>query len=385
MINFEFATATRIIFGNGSAAQIGSLAAGLGKRALLVVGKSQNRAQPAFSSLADAGVESVPFSVSTEPTIDIARQGTALARHEGCDLVIAFGGGSSIDTGKAIAAMLTNTGDPLDYLEVIGGGQAIGRRSAPFIAVPTTAGAGSEVTRNAVLASPQHQVKVSLRSPLMLPTIALVDAELTYSVPPDITATTGLDALTQVIEPYVSWKANPIIDALCVQGIRRAARSLRRAYEDPNDTAAREDMALASLYGGLALANAGLGAVHGFAAPFGGMLGGPHGGICAALLPHVTTINVQAMQEREPDNAAVERYQQVAALLIGSPQATAEEGAVWLTELCQTLNIPPLHTYGLTPDHYPDLIQKAHNASSMKGNPIVLSDEELVEILEMAC
>lgn len=383
-MNFEFATATRIIFGAGAAERLGELAARLGRRALVVVGRSRDRAEAALQSLAEAGVESVPYSVASEPTIETARQGAGLARAQGCDMVIAYGGGSVIDTGKAVAALLTNDGDPLDYLEVIGRGQAIGRRSAPFMAVPTTAGTGSEVTRNAVLASPEHQVKVSLRSPLILPTIALVDPNLTHSVPPAITATTGLDALTQVIEPYVSWKANPLTDAVCMQGIGRAARSLRRAYTHPHDAAAREDMMLTSLYGGLGLANAGLGAVHGFAGPFGGMLGGPHGGICAALLSPVTAINVRAMQAREPDNPALRRYQEIAAMLTGKDSATAVEGAKWLDELIDDLAIPPLRTYGLTPDHYPALIQKARKASSMKGNPIVLTNDEMSEILERA-
>lgn len=383
-MNFEFATATRIIFGQGTARQLGSLAAGLGKRAMVVAGRSQERVAPALASLAAADIAFTPFSVTAEPSIDTVRQGTGLARAQGCDLVIACGGGSAIDTGKAIAALLTNEGDPLDYLEVIGWRQAISKRSAPFIALPTTAGTGSEVTRNAVLASPEHQVKVSLRSPLMLPAVAVVDPELARTVPPGIAATSGLDALTQVIEPYVSWKANPLTDAICIQGIRRAARSLQRACRNPNDSAAREDMALASLYGGLALANAGLGAVHGFAGPFGGMFGGPHGGICAALLPHVSAVNVRAMQTREPDNPALRRYQVIATVLTGELEAKAEEGAAWLAGLCQELNIPPLQTYGLTPDRYLDLIEKARKASSTKGNPIVLTDEELVEILERA-
>ena len=230
-----------------------------------------------------------------------------------CDLIIGLGGGSAIDTGKAIAALLTNAGDPLDYLEVIGRGQALTDAPAPFIAIPTTAGTGAEVTRNAVLASPEHRVKVSLRSPLMLPRVALVDPELTYGLPPAITASTGLDALTQLIEPFVSIRANPLTDAICRDGMRRAARSLRRAYEEGTMLPPARTWP-ASLFGGLALANAGLGAVHGFAGPLGGLFPAPHGVICARLLPLIVEANVRALQERKPNTSVLQRYAEVARL-----------------------------------------------------------------------
>ena len=232
-------------------------------------------------------------------------------------MVIGLGGGSAIDTGKAIAALLTNPGDPLDYLEVIGRGQALQQTPLPYIAIPTTAGTGSEVTRNAVLASHEHHVKVSLRSPLMLPRVAIVDPELTYSLPPAITASTGLDALTQLIEPYTCNSPNPMIDAICREGMQRAARSLKRAYQNGSDAAAREDMSIAALFGGMALANAKLGAVHGFAGPLGGLFPAPHGMICARLLPFVVEANVRALQMREPDSPVLKRYDEVAQLLTG--------------------------------------------------------------------
>src|SRR5208282_5705063 len=228
-----------------------------------------------------------------------------------------FGGGSAIDAAKAIAAMLTNKGELLDYVEIIGRGKPLTQPSAPFIAVPTTAGTGSEVTRNAVLASPEHRVKVSLRSPLMLPRVAVVDPELTYALPPAITASTGLDALTQLIEPFVCARANPMVDALCIEGIRRAARSLREVVHQNPGKSAREDMALASLFGGIALANAGLGAVHGFAGPMGGMFAAPHGALCAALLPGVMAANVAALRRRQPGGEGLRRYDEIARLLTG--------------------------------------------------------------------
>jgi alcohol dehydrogenase class IV len=235
--------------------------------------------------------------------------------------VIGLGGGSVLDAAKAIAALMTNGGHPLDYLEVVGRGQALRVPAAAMIAIPTTAGTGTEVTRNAVLGSPEHHVKVSLRSPLMLPRLALVDPELTYDLPPALTASTGLDALTQLLEPFVSHQGNPMTDALCREGLRRAAQALPRVFANGQDRAAREDMALASLFGGLALANAKLGAVHGLAAPIGGMFPAPHGAVCAALLPHVMAINVRALRDRQPDAEALRRYDQAAQLLTGNAAA----------------------------------------------------------------
>lgn len=383
-IKFEFATATQIIFGAGSLKQVGPLAAELGRQALVVTGQRIDRAQPLLENLAAHGVEAVTFAVVGEPTISLAQQGVEQARAARCNLVIGFGGGSAIDAGKAIAALLTNPGDPLDYLEVIGRGQPLAHPPVPYIAIPTTAGTGSEVTRNAVLGSPEHKVKVSLRSPLMLPRVAVVDPELTYDLPPAITASTGLDALTQVLEPLVSNKANPMTDAVCREGLRRAACSLRRAYENGSDQAAREDMALTSLFGGLALANAKLGAVHGFAAVLGGMFPAPHGAVCAVLLPHVMAVNVQALQARQPEHETLQRYDEVARILTGHPHAAAGDGVKWVQELVQALHVPGLSTYGLTTPDFPAVIEKSAVASSMQGNPIKLTTEEMADILTRA-
>jgi alcohol dehydrogenase class IV len=383
-VRFEFATATRIVFGPGTLSEIGPLAAVEGRRALIVTGNSIERAQPLLEALAAERLEYVTFSVAGEPTIETADRGTEKARSANCNLVIGFGGGSALDTGKAIAALLTNSGSLLDYLEVIGRGRHLTQPPAPFFAIPTTAGTGAEVTRNAVLSAPEHRVKVSLRSPLMLPRLALVDPELTYSLPPNITATTGLDALTQVLEPYVSSRSNPMTDSLCQEGLRRAARSLRRAYTHGNDTAAREDMAVTSLFGGLALANAGLGAVHGFAGPFGGMFPAPHGAVCARLLPFVMAVNTEALRRRSPSCEALVRYDDVGRILTGDRDATAGDGVTWLQGLCEEFHVPPLASYGLTDTEVPVLIEKASAASSMKGNPIQLSPDEMTEILAKA-
>jgi len=385
-MKFEFATATRIIFGNGTLTQIGPIAATLGQRALLVIGTNAERAAPLREQLAQYNViVSLTLAIPHEPTTTLAIDGAAQARHADCQLVIGFGGGSVIDAGKAIAALMTNPGDPLDYLEVVGRGQPLRHAPAPYIAIPTTAGTGAEVTRNAVLSSLEHRVKASLRHALMLPQVALIDPELTYSLPPAVTASTGLDALTQVMEPYLCAQTNPLTDALCRDGIQRAARSLRRAYEDGTDKTAREDMALASLLGGLALANAKLGAVHGFAGPLGGMYPtAPHGVICAKLLPLVMEANVRALQSRQPNSLALTRYDEVAQLLTGHPTATAADGVAWVQALGQALAIPPLATFGLTPTDFPVIVANSQKASSMQGNPIKLTDEELTDILRLA-
>jgi alcohol dehydrogenase class IV len=383
MPQFEFATAARILFGEGTIRQVPAAAAALGRRALLVTGASPDRAAPLRRSLRAAHISTVPFPVPGEPTLDLIRSAP-----RDCDFVIAFGGGSALDAGKAIAALLTNGGDPLTYLEVIGLGRPFTVPAAPCIAIPTTAGTGSEVTRNAVLASPEHRVKASLRSPSMLPRLAVVDPELTYDLPRAITASTGLDALTQLIEPYVSLRANPMTDQFCAEGMRRAASALPRVWRDGADRAARCDMAWASLLGGMALANAALGAVHGFAAPIGGMFAAPHGAVCAALLPYVMEVNVRALRARAPGNARtperMTRYDEVARLMTGRPHATAPDGVAWIAALCQNLEIPPLRTYGVAESDLPVLVAKAAQASSMQGNSIVLTEEELREIVSRA-
>ncbi len=383
-MRFEFATANRILFGPGVLKEAGPAARGLGRRALVVTGSDPARAAPLLAALEAEDVDYVTFTVAAEPTTGLVRDGTRLARAEGCDLVIGIGGGSVLDGGKAIAALLANEGDPLDFLEVVGRGRALSQPSLPCIAIPTTAGTGAEVTRNAVLASPEHRVKVSLRSPTMLPRLALVDPELTHTMPPQVTASTGLDALTQLIEPFTSSRANPMTDAFCREGIARAARSLRRAYEDGRDAAAREDMALASLFGGLALANAGLGAAHGFAGPIGGRFDAPHGAVCAALLPYVMAANLQALRARQSASPILPRYDEVGRLLTGSASATAEDGMRWVAEMSAALGIPRLAAFGITPSDIPGLVEKAAASSSMKANPITLTQDELRGILERA-
>lgn len=345
---FEFATAARIVFGAGKAGEIAAAARSMGRRTFLVASARWRYLLP------DAAVI---FEVRGEPTVGVARRGAALARGEHCDVVVSIGGGSAIDAGKAIAALAANPGDVLDYLEVIGAGRPLVNRPLPFIAVPTTAGTGAEVTRNAVLGSAADSVKASLRSPMMLPALAIVDPELTCGLPREIAAYTAMDALTQLIEPFVSVRANPMSDMLARQGFSAVAEGLRSLD--------REAMAQASLLSGMALGNSGLGAVHAFASAIGGMFpSAPHGAICAALLAPVMKANIAALRERDPHGPALGRY--------------AETFAVeWVSETVRRLDIRPLSHYGVDLAGVDEIVTKAQRASGMKGNPIPLTDEEL--------
>ena len=383
-MHFEFATAGRIIFGQGKVGEVGQLAVQMGKHALVITGSHVERAAGLIQVLENKGMRVTTFQVRGEPDTDIVAEGSRLARLRRCDVVIGMGGGSVIDAGKAIAALVTNHGDIFDFLEVVGKAQTITRPPLPYIAIPTTAGTGAEVTKNAVLVSKEHGVKVSMRSYMLLPRIVVVDPELTYSMPPHVTANTGLDALTQLIEAYVSLNANPITDGMCREGIMRSARSLEIAYRDGNNAAAREDMAIASLLSGMALANAKLGAVHGFAAPLGGMFNAPHGAICARLLPIVMETNVQALKTREIGSRALKRYDEIAQMITGDEEAKAEKGVEWVRDLCKRLDVEPLSGLGLSRSDIPEIVERAKRASSMKGNPVELTDKELIGILERA-
>ena len=378
---FEFSAPPRIVFGAGVRQKAGRLARELGRRALVVTGRHPERAQFLLDLLAAEGVGAAVYSAGSEPTTGHVRDGVKKALEGQADFVIGFGGGSPLDSAKAIAVLVANGGDPLDYMEVVGRGQPLTKPSLPLLAIPTTAGTGSEVTRNAVLASPEHGVKASLRSFSMIPRVALVDPELTLDLPPALTACTGLDALTQLIEPLTCNRANPLVDALCREGILRVARSLKTAWEQGRDLAAREDMCLASVYGGLALANAGLGVVHGFAGVVGGMFKAPHGAVCAALLPNAMAVNRAALRQRQPQSPALARYDEVARIVTGRPQAAAEEGVEWVKELTAALGVPTLRACGVESSHVPLLVERAAVASGTQANPIVLTRDELAEIL----
>jgi alcohol dehydrogenase class IV len=376
---FEFATAGRIVAGPGRAAELPALLAGLGSRVLVCTGASPARHAGLLARL------TLPVAICPvpgEPTIEQARAATAAAREHGADVVAAIGGGSVIDLGKAVAVLLGNGGDPLDYLEVVGAGQKITEPAVPCVAVPTTAGTGAEVTANAVLAAPEHRVKASLRSALMIPRVALVDPALTVSCPPPVTAASGLDALTQCLEPYVSIRANPVTDGLAREGLRRAAAGLRAAYADGGNLQARADMAMCSLLGGISLANAKLGAVHGLAGVIGGTADVPHGVACAALLVPAIEANVLALRAAgPPGQPALGRYAEAAQLLTGRAGASVGDGIAWIRETLALLGIPGLGAFGVRPEDAGDIAAKALRSSSMQGNPVALSDGDLRAIL----
>jgi alcohol dehydrogenase class IV len=378
--SFDLALPRKVLFGPGRAAELAGILPTLGSRVLLCTGSDPARHRHLLGDVEPAAV----VRVTREPLVDDARAALDEARAAGADAVVAIGGGSVLDLAKAVAVLLGNGADPLDHLEVVGRGLPIERPGVPCVAVPTTAGTGAEATANAVLGSPEHGRKASIRSPHLLATVALVDPLLTLGCPPAVTASSGLDALTQCLEPFVSPKANPATDALAADGLRRGARSLRRAYEHGDDRAAREDMALCSFFGGVALANAKLGAVHGVAGVVGGMVDAPHGAVCAALLAPVVEANVRALRDRDPGSPALDRYAAVARLLTGRDTATVEDAVAWLRETVDALHVPPLGEVGLAPAQHAEVAGKAARSSSMQGNPVALSDEELEAVLAAA-
>ncbi len=379
-MRFEFSTANRIVFGPGTISELAALAAAFGSHALVVTGADPSRARQHLAALESAGIACRYLSAPGEPSVDYVREGAQAARY--ANFVIGFGGGSAMDAAKAIAAVAPNSGEPLDYLEVVGRAQPLENAPLPFIAVPTTAGTGAEVTRNAVLGSSETRVKASIRSPLMVARLAVVDPDLTNALPATVTATTGLDALTQLIEAFVCNRANAVSDLFCLDGLRRASKALPVAYENGLDRAARTEMSLASMLSGLALASAGLGVVHGFAAPLGGMLNAAHGALCAAVLPHGTAVNIRALRQRAPQHPALDRYRQIAAFLTQSADVQPEDAIDALTHLCGRLKILPLREQGLSAADIPEVVEKAAAASSMKANPLPLTPAELTEVLE---
>ncbi len=392
MMKFEFYTAGRIIYGRGEFARIGELAAEFGRKVMIVIGGEYLRKVGLIDQLAtnlDAfKIGRAYYTIEEEPDVTAVDEALHEAQLGECDVVIGLGGGSAMDTAKAVAGLLTNGGSALDYMEVVGLGKSLTKPAAPLIAVPTTAGTGAEVTRNAVIGYKEKAFKASMRSPHLLPRVALVDPALTHTMPPGVTASTGLDALTQLIEPYTSNRAQPLTDGMALTGIRLAARSLRRAYENGDDAAARDDMALAALMGGICLANAGLGAVHGFASPIGASFPVPHGAACAALLPHVMAANVAALRAQDPSSPTLTRYADIGEALLGrrlsTDDATIDAGIAFVEELVRDLRIPRLSQFGMTEAHIPDLVERAKRASSMRYNPVTLSDEALADILRRA-
>jgi alcohol dehydrogenase class IV len=378
---FEFISPTRIIFGKGGFRKCGVLARELGNNALVITGSGKVSVDGLRNLLRAEGIKWTEYRVKDEPNIGIILDGIRIAKDAKCDHVICLGGGSVMDAGKAIAAMMTNPGNLMDYLEVVGKGNSVNIQGLPVINIPTTAGTGSEITRNSVILVPEGKVKVSMRGKGMVAAIALIDPELTYSLSPETTATTGMDALTQVIEAYMSNSANPISDAYAIEGIRRGAESVLKAFQHGRDEEARENMVLTALFSGIALSQAGLGAVHGFAGVIGGLTDAPHGAICACLLSSALRANFEEINKKIDDNDSLIRFSKISQILTGTSTASPQSAIQWIRDLCKKLEIKGLSSLGVKMEDFDSIVQKAVVSSSMKKNPVILSEDALHRIL----
>ena len=380
-MRFEFFSAGRIIFGRGVFSEIGTISAELGTKALIVLGKSSFKNTEKYplllSALAENNVEYKVYNgVPPEPDTEAVDNGVRTGVKNRVDVVIGIGGGSVVDTAKAISAVLTNGGLVSDYLEKIGKELPVTKPSLPFIAVPTTAGTGSEVTKNSVIYSKEKKVKRSMRSPRLIPDVVIADPELTLKLPKTQTAFSGMDALTQLIEAYVSKRAQPITSALALYGIECIGRSLETAYNDGTNLKAREDMLLASMLSGLALANASLGAVHALSSSLGAY-SIPHGKICAILLPFITKENLPY---------DIKRYGKIGSAITGktfpSDKEAAGAGLDFIHSLCKVLSIPnDFKEYGIQKKSITGIIKNA-GKTNLISNPRQLTEEELFAILD---
>ena len=377
---FAFATATEILFGRGHSANAAARVAAMGRSVLLVQGATGSRADGLAQALADQGCTVIRQSIPREPDLPMIEDALRLAR--GAEVVVALGGGAVIDAGKALAACLTMTRPLMDHLEVVGQGLPLDHAPLPFVAIPTTAGTGAEVTRNAVIGVPEARRKVSLRDARMLPRLAIVDPALTDGCPRAVTLASGLDAITQVIEPYVSTRANALTDALCRDAIPQGLASLMRLMQ-AEDPAARDRMAWVSLCGGLALANAGLGVVHGLAGPLGGLTGAAHGAICGVLLPH----GLRANRAVVSDPALAARLDEVAGWIgaaFGHPDADMDRAADLLADWSRGCGLPALSALGIDEEAQAQAAEAAASSSSMKANPAVLEQTALRALMRDA-
>lgn len=379
-VNFSFLTAGRIEFGRGSADLTGPCTMALGRSVLLVRGRSVPWVDTLINDIQDRGGRVTSVLCAGEPSVDMVTDALNAGRAAGADVVVAVGGGSVMDLGKAVAALLPGRADIMAHLEGVGAGQPLSADPLPFIAVSTTAGTGAEVTKNAVITVPEAGRKVSLRDARMLPDVAIIDPVLTDHAPRAQTLASGLDALSQLIEPYLSARANVLTDALCRAAIPCGARALAQLARTDTPQA-RDDMAFASLCGGLALANAGLGAVHGLAGVLGGRLGAPHGVICGRLLGPVLVANKAVLSAANRD---LSRFDEVAAWIGDSFDRPHETVFDDLSAVLDAWQVPRLSDW-VTPDTDLDQIAlEAAGASSMKANPCVLSASALVRAMRHA-
>jgi hypothetical protein len=380
---FQFMTSSRIVFGEGALINSFSTLNQFGYSVLLVTGKDNQRSEPLVNYLKQQNMRYQQVAVLGEPLIAMIEEMAAMGRRFRPDMVISIGGGSVLDTGKALAALIPNQGSVYDYVEVVGRNVPLQAKPLPFIAIPTTSGTGSEVSKNAVLRSAQENVKVSLRSADMLPDLAIIDPTLTYGMDPVMSGCCGMDAFTHLMEAYVCGAPNPLTDMVCEEGLRRLAGAIVSACED-DDPRARSDMSFAAMLGGMALANAKLGAAHGLASSLGGRLSAPHGLITAQLAPYVMQENVLAA--REAGRADIlNRYRQLACILTGRIDADIADGITWTKRTLERLRLPPVSEYGLCDTLFDEVAEDALLTNAIKGNPLPLNKERLQGILEQIC
>jgi alcohol dehydrogenase class IV len=381
-MKFELRFPTEIIFGKDSVKKIGVKAREYGNKVFLVTGRSALRKSGAVSGIMEllnsAGIERIFLYDQAEhdPSVETVDRGVALAKEGDSNVIIGVGGGSAMDVAKTIAILMKNEGSAADYQS----GKEITNIGLPFIAVPTTAGTGAEITNNSVITNRDKKIKQSIRSPLMIAKVAIVDPMLTISMPPYVTAASGMDALTQAIETYVSLSANPFSDTLALRSISLISKNLVRAFENGNDENARENMAMGSLFGAMSFANAALGAVHGLAHPIGALFDVPHGVICGLLLPHVMEYNLSAKAGRYAEIADA-MGQSVSG---ESSEVNAYKAIESIRILLTKLQLPQhLHDLGIGHSDL-HLIAQSAKGSSLNNNPRPTTPESLHEILSSA-
>ncbi len=388
--DFSLSRLPKIEFGAGRLSTLPTLARAYGQHALLVLGKASFRTTPQWASLQQglkaAGVKWHCLEIHGEPSPQRIDAAVNEWRDTPVDVVIGIGGGSVLDGAKAIAGLLRIPNSVMDFLEGVGPELPYPGPAVPFIAVPTTAGTGSEATKNAVLS---HQgpegFKKSFRHELLVPQVALVDPDLLASCPPPLIAANGMDALTQLLESYVSLKANPLIDALALSGLEAVRDSLLPAYEDPaGNGEARHGLAYGALLSGITLAQVGLGSVHGLASPLGAFFPIPHGVVCGTLVAAATEVNIHALRHREPQHPALEKYARLGELFLQRPFADLEDAqdalVACLEKWTREMNLPSLQALGVGQNDL-DRVVANSRGSSMKTNPIVLTDAEIKSIL----
>lgn len=374
MTPFGISGPGRILFGRGEAAKAGALIRGYGSRVLVVHGSNPDRVR--WLSVPDVEVQAL--ICPAEPTLPMLEQALDRTRGFAPLVVVGVGGGAVLDMAKALAALIPAPGSPMDHLEVVGKGLPLTASPLPFIAIPTTSGTGAEATRNAVIGVPEHGRKVSLRDDRMLARVAIVDPALTDHCPRAVTLSSGLDALTQVIEPYVCTRATPYTDALTLPAIPLGIAALMRLMQG-EEAQSRDDLAWVSLCGGIALANSGLGAVHGLAGVIGGLIPAAHGAICGALLGPVLQMNRARALGRVRD-----RLNQVCGILADALGFAAEDAPQALQNWAVAAGLPGLAAQGLRPADHAEVAKAALASSSMKPNPATLSVDDLREVLARA-